>query len=128
LVRRKDEALSLEQYVNDRPYVTTQQVDEAQIERHPLWTNLKHMHGPFDIIGDVHGCFDELEQLLEQLGHVIQVEFETLKEAQGNTQADIVEHYLVSHPQGRTAILLGDLVDRGPASHNVLRFMRVRES
>ena len=38
----------------------------------PLWNNLKHEHGPFDIIGDVHGCFDELVDLLKQLGYSIE--------------------------------------------------------
>ena len=37
----------------------------ADIERQPLWNNLKQEHGPFDIIGDVHGCYDELITLLE---------------------------------------------------------------
>src|SRR6266705_2733366 len=44
-------------------------VEAAVIERQPLWNNLKHEHGPFDIIGEVHGCFDELVELLRQLGH-----------------------------------------------------------
>ena len=39
------------------------------IERQPLWNNRSDEHGPFDIIGDVHGCFDELRELLEQLGY-----------------------------------------------------------
>src|SRR5438128_4639208 len=39
-------------------------VEAAEIERQPLWNNLKHQHGPFDIIGDVHGCYDELLTLL----------------------------------------------------------------
>ena len=39
------------------------------IERQPLWNNRKHEHGPFDIIGDVHGCFDELCELLRKLGY-----------------------------------------------------------
>src|SRR6478735_8711081 len=39
------------------------------IARQPLWNNLKGEHGPFDIIGDIHGCFDELLQLLNLLGY-----------------------------------------------------------
>src|SRR5437879_3134432 len=39
----------------------------AAITRQPLWNNLKHEHGPFDIIGDVHGCYDELRALLDKL-------------------------------------------------------------
>ena len=29
-------------------------------QRQPLWNNRRDGHGPFDIIGDIHGCFDEL--------------------------------------------------------------------
>ncbi len=47
------------------------EVDAAEIERQPLWNNLKHEHGPFDIIGDVHGCFAELRALLTKLGYEI---------------------------------------------------------
>jgi protein phosphatase len=46
-------------------------VEAAVIERQPLWNNRKHEHGPFDIIGDIHGCCDELEALLQQLGYEI---------------------------------------------------------
>ena len=49
-----------------------EEVEAAVIERQPLWNNLKHEHGPFDIIGDVHGCFDELVELLAQLGYADQ--------------------------------------------------------
>ena len=48
---------------------TPEDVDAAVIERQPLWNNRKQEHGPFDIIGDVHGCFDELRDLLTQLGY-----------------------------------------------------------
>ena len=73
----------------------------ATIEREPLWNNLKHEHGPFDIIGDVHGCCDELEKLLEKLGYE-RVEVETGLYSQA-----------FRHPDGRKAVFLGDLVDRG---------------
>ena len=29
-------------------------------------------HGPFDIIGDVHGCLDELLELMAQLGYPVE--------------------------------------------------------
>ncbi len=70
------------------------QIAAVEIERQPLWNNKKHEHGPFDIIGDVHGCCDELETLLTTLGY-------QLKE----------QTYV--HPAGRKAVFLGDLVDRG---------------
>ena len=46
-----------------------QEVDEAEIVRTMMWNNKKDVHGPFDIIGDVHGCYDELVLLLEKLGY-----------------------------------------------------------
>src|SRR4051812_72917 len=42
-------------------------VEAAAVERVPLWTDRRHEHGPFDIVGDVHGCCDELEALLGRL-------------------------------------------------------------
>lgn len=78
------------------------------IERQLLWNNLKHEHGPFDIIGDVHGCFDELLNLLARLGYRVE-------SADGE--------YLVIPPPGRKAVFLGDLVDRGPKVAEVLRFV-----
>jgi len=47
-------------------------VDTAEIEREPLWTDRRIEHGPFDIIGDIHGCFDELRELLDQLGYEVE--------------------------------------------------------
>jgi protein phosphatase len=82
------------------------EVAAAAIEREPLWNDLRARHGPFDIIGDVHGCFDELAELLAALGYRVA--------ADGSTAA---------HPDGRTAVFVGDLVDRGPATPAVLRLV-----
>ena len=90
-----------------------EEVDAVTIDRVPLWTNLRHEHGPFDIIGDVHGCFDELVRLLERLGYRL----ETRTDASGETW------FSVTHPQGRKAVFVGDLVDRGPDVPNVLRLV-----
>jgi protein phosphatase len=46
-----------------------EEIEGATIERQPLWNNRKWDHGPFDIIGDVHGCYEELVELLERLGY-----------------------------------------------------------
>jgi protein phosphatase len=82
------------------------EVDEAVIEREPLWNDRRADHGPFDIIGDVHGCFAELTALLGRLGYQV--------DAGGGS---------ARHPQGRTAVFVGDLVDRGPATPAVLRLV-----
>jgi protein phosphatase len=78
-------------------------IDGVQIERRPLWTDRRLDQGPFDIIGDVHGCADELFELLGQLGYQVDREQSTAR-----------------HPDGRRAFFLGDLVDRGPATPAVL--------
>jgi polynucleotide kinase-phosphatase len=80
-----------------------EEVDAAVIERQPLWNNRKGEAGPFDIIGDVHGCCDELEQLLQQLGY---------ERNDGGPWA---------HPESRKAIFVGDLVDRGPRIVDTLK-------
>ena len=90
-----------------------EEVEEVSIERTPLWVNLQHEHGPFDVIGDVHGCFDELVVLLERLGY----EFGERAGAGGEPG------FTVSHPQERKAVFLGDLVDRGPGVARVIRLV-----
>jgi protein phosphatase len=80
------------------------------IIRDPLYNNKKQEHGPLDIIGDVHGCYDELIILLAQLGYA----------DNGETWA---------HPEGRKVVFVGDLVDRGPKTPDVLKLaMRMTAS
>jgi protein phosphatase len=67
---------------------------------------LRPMRGPFDVVGDVHGCLDELLALLDAMGYVVE---RTGKE------------FAVTPPQGRTLAFVGDMVDRGPAAPAVLR-------
>src|SRR5213079_2900359 len=85
-----------------------EEIEGADIERQPLWNNLKHEHGPFDIIGDVHGCYDELTALLAQIGYKIESGPDGPK---------------ATPPDGRKAVFVGDLVDRGPRIPDVLRLV-----
>jgi len=87
---------------------TPEEVEAAQVDRQPLWNNLRHEHGPFDVIGDVHGCASELMELLGQLGY-------------DASSADGGSSPVHRHPEGRKAVFLGDLVDRGPDTPKVLR-------
>src|SRR5437762_8702282 len=48
-----------------------EEVEAASVERVPLWNDKRQEHGPFDIFGDIHGCCDELEALLHQLGYQV---------------------------------------------------------
>ena len=82
-----------------------EEVNEAEIVRTKMWNDKKDEHGPFDIIGDVHGCYDELVALLQKLGYE-------------NSEPDGF-----AHPAGRKAVFLGDLCDRGPKNVAVLRLV-----
>ncbi|MGV3614509.1 MAG: AAA family ATPase [Fimbriimonas sp.] len=82
---------------------TLEDVDAAEIERVPSWPDKREVTGPFDIVGDVHGCLDELRELLAKLGYTV------------------TDDLQVTPPEGRTLIFVGDLVDRGPNSPGVLR-------
>ncbi|MEV6107722.1 polynucleotide kinase-phosphatase [Streptomyces sp. NPDC051940] len=76
----------------------TEEIDAAEVVLERRFNDLRHLTGPFDIVGDIHGCAGELESLLAKLGYVDGV-----------------------HPDGRTAVFVGDLVDRGPDTPGVLR-------
>lgn len=90
-------------------------VEAAVIERVPLWNDKRDVHGPFDVIGDVHGCADELEGLLEQLGYL---------KCEPATNDPGWSKLCFSHPNGRKAVFVGDLVDRGPRTVDSLSIVR----
>lgn len=91
-----------------------EKIESATIERVPLWNDKRDEHGPFDIIGDIHGCCDELEELLHNLGYVrVNVEHDPLW-----------GDHVFKHPEGRKAVFVGDLVDRGPRILDVTRLVR----
>ena len=95
-----------------RSFALRSSADLARVEvvREKLWPDRREERGPFDIIGDVHGCCAELEALLVQLGYRIAGE-------------------KVEPPPGRKAVFVGDLVDRGPNAPGVLALvMRMVES
>lgn len=98
-------------HVFDSPEV----IGGAAIRRTRLWNNRTDEHGPFDVIGDVHGCCDELEQLLHQLG------YEITEQRDGEFPDGGPVH---THPHGRVAVFVGDLVDRGPRILDTVRLVR----
>jgi protein phosphatase len=88
---------------------------DVAITRTPLWNNKKAERGPFDIVGDVHGCADELQELLALLG------YEIVDEREGGFPEG---GPVYAHPEGRQALFVGDLVDRGPRILDSLRIVR----
>jgi protein phosphatase len=88
---------------------SVEEAEAASIERRPLWTDKREDAGPFDVIGDVHGCADELERLIAELG------YEVSWEGDGDRVARITA------PHGRKLVFVGDLVDRGPRTPDVIR-------
>ena len=109
-------------------------VDAAVVERVPLKVDRSDLTGPFDVIGDVHGCAAELVALLRALGYEIDGDADGIDggsdadgDGDGGSDGDRDGAGVgavpprVRHPEGRTAVLLGDLVDRGPATPAVLR-------
>lgn len=85
---------------------TEEQLSAVEIVRQPLWTDRQHEAGPFDIIGDVHGCFEELIELLGKLGYRVTAG---------------PDGYDAEPPAGRKLVFVGDLVDRGPAIPQTLK-------
>lgn len=143
-MRRSLRGLEREGFRHVFVLATPEEVDAAVIERQPLWNNLRHEHGPFDIIGDVHGCYDELLALLAKLGYPVEPETpgspavplaapglspslagEVEGEASSSSREarEFPDRIRVVHPGGRRLVFLGDLVDRGPKMPEVLKLV-----
>ncbi|HEY0646831.1 polynucleotide kinase-phosphatase [Phenylobacterium sp.] len=86
------------------------EIEAASVEPKPLWTDRRTDAGPFDIVGDVHGCADELGELLAKLGYDV-----AWSEDRGERTVS------VAAPHGRKVVFVGDLVDRGPNAPDCLR-------
>ena len=108
LLRRSLRGLQREGFRTVHVLKTPGEVDAATIVRTRLYNDLRHETGPFDVIGDIHGCRAELETLLAELGYV--VEYDDQRRA-----------ISARHPDRRRVVFLGDLVDRGPDTPGVLR-------
>ncbi len=99
-LRRSLRGLQREGFRHVHVLNTPEEIQAAEVQRQPLWCDLRGESGPFDIIGDVHGCRAELEALLATLGY---------------------DSATRRHAEGRKVVFLGDLVDRGPDIPGVLR-------
>ncbi len=112
MLRRGLRGLQKEGFRNVHIMRSPAQADAVVIEREPLWTDKRSDYGPFDIIGDIHGCLTELVELLSKLGYEIdpfQPGEETLIGGR--------------HPEGRRAFFVGDITDRGPRNIDCLRLV-----
>ncbi|MBC7796585.1 MAG: polynucleotide kinase-phosphatase, partial [Pyrinomonadaceae bacterium] len=103
-LRRSMRNLKAEGFRHIYELKSLEDIENAAIERQKLWNDLRHENGAFDVIGDVHGCYDELRELVGKLGYV-------------------VDDNRVSHVDNRKLVFVGDLVDRGEKSPEVLRFV-----
>lgn len=107
--------LKREGYQSIHIFNTPEEVEQVELERQELGINQKSDSGPFDIIGDIHGCFDELLLLLEKLGYQIKTT---------TSPTEKLPQYQVTNPPGRKLIFLGDLIDRGPKIVEVFHFVK----
>jgi protein phosphatase len=90
--------------------ITAAEADAFVVQRVPGEWDHRRDHGPFDVVGDVHGCLPELLLLLARLGYAVRLDEEG---------RPVGAH----HPDGRKVVFLGDLVDRGPDVPGVLRLV-----
>lgn len=109
-LRRSLRGLAKEGFRKVHVLRSVDEVEAATIAYERAYNDKRELAGPFDIIGDVHGCASELRTLLTRLGY--QLRYDEAGRAVGGR-----------HPDGRTAAFVGDLVDRGPDTPGVLRLV-----
>ena len=109
-LRRSIKALGKEGFRRVHILRSEEEVAEVLVVREKLLNDFRDETGPFDIIGDVHGCRAELTELLTTLGYTPALD--------GAGRAiDAIP------PEGRRAVFVGDLIDRGPDTPGVLRLV-----
>ena len=111
-LRRSLRSLRREGFRQVHVLKTPEEADSATFVRQPMWTDKRTETGPFDIIGDIHGCFEETRSLLASLGYAV---------SESTRESGV--RYSATPPHGRRAVFVGDLVDRGPDSPGVLRLV-----
>ena len=111
-LRKSLRSLKREGFRQTHVLKSPEEVDSVTLARQPMWTDKRSETGPFDIIGDIHGCFEEARELLDKLGYAV-----------SETPLESGIRYSVTPPDGRKAVFVGDLVDRGPDSPGVLRLV-----
>lgn len=105
-LRRSLKGLQREGFRRVWVLTAAEEVEAAEIQRVPLWTDRRREHGPFDIVGDIHGCHAELTALLRELGYAVDD-----------------DGLFATPPAGRRAVFVGDYGDRGPDTPGVLRLV-----
>lgn len=129
LLRQSQNKLKWEGFRQVEWLKSERETESLAVVRRPLWCDRRKESGPFDIIGDIHGCANELESLLCKLGYVKELytdKAHVLQDPQCNESeiSTVWGDCTFRHPEGRRAIFLGDLIDRGPSSLGVLRIVR----
>ena len=92
--------------------LSLEDIDSAEIVYTKLWNDKTDEHGPFDVIGDVHGCYDELVELLEKLGY---------------EKKEVDEGITFAHPESRKAVFVGERTEAENSECFSIAFQRFRK-
>ncbi|MDR2349746.1 MAG: AAA family ATPase [Deltaproteobacteria bacterium] len=106
-IARSLETLKSEGFARVLVLESPEEIDGTRIERIPPWSDLSEDTGPFDVIGDVHGCYRELLALLGTLGYEVDP-----------------ENHRAFHPEGRKAVFLGNFAGLGPEVADVIKLVK----